>query len=324
MDGGVPSAGAQVPTAVPAAGDGFVHVGLLYDSLAEYLAAVSGFVRAALARGDPVLVVIPGFQAGPLREVLGDDWKRVEFADVTGVGRNPGRIISAVTAFVNSYRDRRVSAVGEPAWPTRSERELLEVARHEALSNLAFTGIPLTKLCPYDAAALPLDALAAARQTHPLLAGPGGLYDSQSYLGPGQTPPPCEEPLPGPPPGAEVLRYRADLGALRGLVSRRAALAGLPPGRAADLLIAASELAANTVRHTGQGGTLRVWQAAGELVCEISDHGRIADPLAGRKRPANYAAGGLGLWLVHQVCDLVETRTGPAGTTTRLHISLQS
>gem|GEM_PF-2603524 len=29
-----------------------------------------------------------------------------------------------------------------------------------------------------------------------------------------------------------------------------------------------------------------------------------------------------GLWLVNQVCDLVQARTGPAGSTTRLHMSL--
>ena len=32
--------------------------------------------------------------------------------------------------------------------------------------------------------------------------------------------------------------------------------------------------------------------------------------------------GGNGLWLVNQVCDLVQARTGQAGTTTRLHMRL--
>jgi hypothetical protein len=34
--------------------------------------------------------------------------------------------------------------------------------------------------------------------------------------------------------------------------------------------------------------------------------------------------GGHGLWLVHQVCDLVEIRSGDAGTTIRLHMNLAS
>jgi hypothetical protein len=33
--------------------------------------------------------------------------------------------------------------------------------------------------------------------------------------------------------------------------------------------------------------------------------------------------GGNGLWVVNQVCDLVQARTGRAGTTTRLHMRLR-
>jgi hypothetical protein len=67
---------------------------------------------------------------------------------------------------------------------------------------------------------------------------------------------------------------------------------------------------------------VRAWQTAGELVCEIRSQGMNTDPLAGRRPPARDDPGGHGLWLVHQVCDLVETRTAPAGTTFRLHMRL--
>jgi anti-sigma regulatory factor (Ser/Thr protein kinase) len=30
--------------------------------------------------------------------------------------------------------------------------------------------------------------------------------------------------------------------------------------------------------------------------------------------------GGYGLWLANQVCDLVQVRSSPAGTTVRLHV----
>jgi hypothetical protein len=38
--------------------------------------------------------------------------------------------------------------------------------------------------------------------------------------------------------------------------------------------------------------------------------------------PSDGLPGGKGLWVVNQLCDLVQARTGPAGTTTRLHMSL--
>ncbi len=88
-------------------------------------------------------------------------------------------------------------------------------------------------------------------------------------------------------------------------------------------MVVAGELAANTLAHTSGGGTVRLWQTAEDLVCEIADHGWIQDPLAGRVQPDSDGHGGYGLWVVNQVCDLVETRTGPAGTTTRCHISLR-
>jgi hypothetical protein len=32
--------------------------------------------------------------------------------------------------------------------------------------------------------------------------------------------------------------------------------------------------------------------------------------------------GGLGLWMVNQLCELVEVRTDPRGTTVRLHMTV--
>jgi hypothetical protein len=52
--------------------------------------------------------------------------------------------------------------------------------------------------------------------------------------------------------------------------------------------------------------------------------GHITDPMAGYRRLPSDAAGGHGLWLVHQLCDLTEIRTSPLGTTIRLHMTLAS
>jgi anti-sigma regulatory factor (Ser/Thr protein kinase) len=57
------------------------------------------------------------------------------------------------------------------------------------------------------------------------------------------------------------------------------------------------------------------------LICEVRDTGRIADPLAGRRRPpADQLAGGWGLWIANALCDLVQLRTSSGGTTVRLHL----
>jgi len=131
---------------------------------------------------------------------------------------------------------------------------------------------------------------------------------------------------PDAPPPADALvshTYRADLAKVRALVLQQARSAGLTEGRANDLVLAVSEVAANTLRHTKSSGTLAIWQARDEIVCEIQDEGTITDPLAGQRRPPADATGGHGLWLVHQVCDRVELRSDEAGTSIRMHMTIQ-
>lgn len=280
------------PVAGPVVGDGFVHTALLYRHEAEFLSDVSRFVRAAVTRGEPVLVAVPGRRVKPLRLTLGAAAGEVRFVDITQAGRNPGRMISVVRAFAEVHLGQRVSVVGEPAWPDRSSPELVEVAIHEALSNLAFAGVPLTALCPYEVAALPPEALERARQTHPLLAWPGRERANPAYLGPGQLPPPCREPLPEPPPGTETLHFGNDLQPVRALIRRRATLLSLPPDRAADLVIAVSELAANTVRPPGTSALCGYGKTAMNL--SVKSLTRATSPTrwrAGGARPPISPAG---------------------------------
>jgi anti-sigma regulatory factor (Ser/Thr protein kinase) len=98
---------------------------------------------------------------------------------------------------------------------------------------------------------------------------------------------------------------------------------GLPDGRATDLMLAVSEVAANTLRHTRSSGTMAIWHNADEIVCEIHDEGVITDPQVGRRKPAPDATGGHGLWIVRQVCDLVELNSDGNGTTVRMHMALR-
>lgn len=133
---------------------------------------------------------------------------------------------------------------------------------------------------------------------------------------------PAGDGLLPPPPGAMTYRYTTDLAAIRAVVYRYARQAGLPESRAIDLVLAVSEVAANTVRHAQSPGSLKIWYDTKEIVCQIQDEGVITDPLAGHRQPSLEANGGHGLWIVNQVCDEVEMRSDEAGTTIRLHMDL--
>jgi anti-sigma regulatory factor (Ser/Thr protein kinase) len=130
-------------------------------------------------------------------------------------------------------------------------------------------------------------------------------------------------PLPSPTNDAMYHTYRSDLSQVRALVLQQAREAGLTEGRANDLVLAVSEVAANTLRHTRSSGTLAIWHDADEVVCEIHDEGTITDPLTGSRKPPPDASGGHGLWLVRQVCDLVELTSDGNGTTVRMHMALR-
>jgi anti-sigma regulatory factor (Ser/Thr protein kinase) len=130
-------------------------------------------------------------------------------------------------------------------------------------------------------------------------------------------------PLPSPTNDAMYHTYRSDLSQVRALVLQHARVAGLTESRAHDLVLAVSEVAANTLRHTKAPGTLAIWHDADEVVCEVHDEGTIADPRAGQHKPPPGASGGHGLWLVRQVCDLVELTSDANGTTVRMHMALR-
>jgi anti-sigma regulatory factor (Ser/Thr protein kinase) len=136
-------------------------------------------------------------------------------------------------------------------------------------------------------------------------------------------------PFPEPPsPPLVRLPFTApDLPRLRDEVARVAALAGLDPRRLPDFVLAAHELAANSVMHAGGEGLLRLWIDEGDLVCEVSDPGVLGaaldDAKAGRARPELTGNGGAGLWIVRQACDEVEVRSVPGrGTAVRMQMAL--
>src|SRR5262249_41711889 len=132
-----------------------------------------------------------------------------------------------------------------------------------------------------------------------------------------------ERPLPAPPADAQVTAYETSLRQVRHLVASHGAGLRMDGERITNLVIAAGEITANTLRHTGAGGTFWVWPPRQEINCHVQDQGWTADPRAGRGRRSPEGSGH-GLWVVNQVCDLVEIRTSQAaGTIIRLHMRLE-
>jgi anti-sigma regulatory factor (Ser/Thr protein kinase) len=302
----------------------FRHAALLYAGDDEFLQGTVPFVRDGLEAEEPVLVMAPGARVELLRDALGVDARDVSFADMTEVGANPGRIIPEWRQFATDRHvpGGRLRGIGEPIWAERSPAELVECQRHETLLNVAFAGGPaMVLLCPYDTDALGPAVIDEARRSHPLIDEGGHEHDSPDYRGLSEAAAPFDVPLPDAPASAVALAFdSSNLEALRMFVVRHAESAGLTCGRRSDLALAVNELVSNSIRHGGGGGVLRAWQDEASMVCEVIDNGRIDEPLAGREVPPADAVGGYGLWLVNQLCDLMQMRTFNGGSVVRIHM----
>lgn len=303
----------------------FCHEVLFYDGADEFLAGTVPFIKGALEAGEPALVAVGQDRIELLRGELGADAVGVRFADLEELGRNPARLIPAWREFVdeNGGGVRPVRGIGEPIWPGRSAGEIDECQRHESLLNFAFGSTPAwSLLCPYDSGGLEDDVLEVALACHPFLAH-DGESDRNSACKLDSPSSPFAGELPLRPEGAEVLRFdRGTLHRLRKLVSGAAKSAGLSASRGDDLVTAVSELAANSILHGGGEGALSLWLEADALVVEAEDLGCIEEPLVGRQRPVPTQEGGRGLWLVNQLCDLVQVRSGPGATAIRVRMDL--
>jgi len=299
---------------------GFSHIALLYRDGAEYLRWAAAIAADASRAGAPLHILVPSPAMRATREALGGPTRRLLVADMAELGRNPARIIAAGLAFADDHPGQHVYCLWEPAWPGRSEAEMREVVKHEALCNLALAEWAITVLCLYDSTGLAGRVIGDAKRTHPAIIAGGRCQASAVYQGPGCLPPGCDDQLPPPAADAESVVFDGNLRLVREFSARHARAAGLHPDRISDLVLAVSEIAANSLGHAAGGGVIRCWCTNSELLCQIEDSGQIGDPLAGRRYQSPEAAGGHGLWLTNRLCDLVETRTGPAGTTTRLHM----
>ncbi|MEP7765894.1 sensor histidine kinase [Sanguibacter sp. 25GB23B1] len=302
----------------------YQHEAFLWSGTDAFLARTVPFVLDATDSGAPVLVAVTASRESALRDALGAEAEHVTFRAMDVLGRNPARIMPAWLDFVTANRDAGVPlrGIGEPIWAGRRDTEVMECQIHEAMLNVAFpSDTPLWLLCPYDVDSLPDHVLDEARRSHPSLDDdPERTAANPVYRGSDYARTLSRSDLPEPFGVADELRVaRGALAAVRALVSEHGRRAGLSANQVDDLRLALTEVAANSLDHGGGDGVLRAWRESGSLVFEVRDGGQITDLLAGRTTPRREQARGRGLWLVNQLCDLMQIRSTENGTVVRVH-----
>jgi hypothetical protein len=300
------------------------HAALFYRSDHEYLEAVVPAVDEWLSAARPVLVSLPGDKLSALRAALGNAGEdlggaptpNLSMTDITVVGRNPGRILGMIGCFMRQHRSQQVLMIGEAVWPGRTAAEYPACVQHEALFNVALAGHHVKSLCLYDGVLLSDKALADARLTHPLIQRDGKQQHNPHYAV-NVALDRSNEPL---PTNAAAVNFTvdelADLSGARRCASRYARLLGMCPEGIDDLQLIATELATNSLRHTGKSCKLAFWHDSGYLVCEARDVGPLEDPLAGRRSTQS------GLFVVNAVAELVRTHISTQGTKIHAYVRL--
>src|SRR5919204_7065254 len=94
----------------------FSHRAFLYRDAGEYLDGVTRFIRPGLDADEPVVAAVPGPRLELLRAGLDGDAGKVQLIDMADLGRNPARIIPAVSDMVQAYGGARGHFVGGPLW----------------------------------------------------------------------------------------------------------------------------------------------------------------------------------------------------------------
>jgi anti-sigma regulatory factor (Ser/Thr protein kinase) len=297
----------------------FSHQARLCNGPDELAQSVRTFVEEGLQGGEPVLVMAPTERLAELRSGPGGPPDRLTTLDMKVLGRNPARIIPVLRDWIDrSQGPGRI--VCEPIWPGRSQAELVEVLRHEALVEAAFAEAPVKLICVYEEPPLPACARTWLERSHHALGRARGSLQERALK-----PHPVSElldvgpPLEAPCGPVERVPVTRDLSMMRRQVRASRAASLLPPSRCQEFVLAVSEAAANAIQYGQPPQALRLWRRDGTVIGEVVGRGRIEDPLVGRRRPAATAIRGRGLWMVNQLCDLVELRSSRTRTTLRMH-----
>lgn len=302
----------------------FHHDVLLYGGPGDLARQAAPLIAAARASGAAVLAAVPRAHLDDVATLLGDD----SFDTITetdGIGRNPGRLLEIWADALDGARrsGRPLVGLAEVVWPDRTADELEECWIHEVLVGSAFTdGGDMRLVCAYDTSTLASATLDDACAHHPTVLHEGTPRANDNYRP--TTPVSVLQRRMAPvPPGARRIKVNLEcLPELRDDIRALARSYGISERRVDDLVLATNELASNTIRHGGGDGIVELWARHGSLWCEVSDSGHLADPFVGRLRPSADDIGGRGVWIAHQVCDLVQVRSDADGTRVRIRMSI--
>lgn len=302
----------------------FVHQAVVYDNPQTLAGIVGPVVQVALDRGESPIVVLDPVNADALRASI-TDGSRLEVADRDDVYTRPWQTFASHVETVLGLADAGdpILVVGEPPYATCDADDAAEWLRVEAALNIALEAVDGLMICPYRRATAGDMVMDEMVRVHPELREPDGNCVSAGYVEPMAY---LDEaraailPELGPPDW-EMRFDSTNLSEVRLAVRVDVELAGLDATRVPEFAVSVNEIAANSVKHGGGRGTLRLWTHGRDIVCEVEDTGTLGQSALGMLPPDATEPTGRGLWIARQFCDTLSVVTHAGGTVTRMRIA---
>ncbi|GIJ73386.1 sensor histidine kinase [Virgisporangium ochraceum] len=301
---------------------GYYHESVCYASDEDLLAVAVPFLAGGSEAGEPTVVSMGGRNADLIRSALPAG------AEVTFLSGDS--LYARPAAAIRSYRNLLAGYVADGATQIRIIGELSPEmfgatwdswARYESAINHAYDEFPLWSMCAYDTRTTPEPVLADVLRTHPRTAMPDGRHvPNATYVDPVTYLSDQRRPVPDPLEHGEPLVDLADPTASRARQAVRDGHRGvLPDQDLEDLVLAVSEAVANAHRHGRAPRRMRLWTGTDRMVVSVTDAGAgPKDPFAGLLPAGDGTDGGLGLWIIHQMCSHVTMDRRADGFTIRL------
>lgn len=281
------------------------------------------FLEGGLAAGEPTVIAI-GEKTAELVRAAMPDTPNLSFAPSRDGSTRPATVIKCYQQMLAAYvasGAQQIRVVGEVPHPGVGA-PWDWWGRYEAAINRTWDDLPIWGLCPYDTRTTPNHVLDDVVRTYPYLATADGQHaGNDRYTDPvvflTERRSSSADPLESAPPISELVNPTP-------AAARRAVLDAsrdtrLPATDVEDLVLAVNETVTNAIDHGRPPVQLRLWPSPDRIVVIVTDHGAgPTDPFAGLVPPAKAPAGGLGLWLTHQLCNLVTFDQSEQRCTVRL------
>ena len=287
---------------------GMFHEAAFYSSDTEFLDIVIPFLQGGLANGTPTVVALDEQNTELVRSAMPND-SHLSFLHDQYL--RPASLIKSFQQLLTgclSEGARQIRILGEVPHPGVGV-PWEWWARYEATVNHVFDKSPLWALCPYDIRITSEEVLDDVARTHPYLATTDGRHViNNRYTRPDlfltQQRPAHADPIEAAPPLIHLVDPMPL--AARQAVRENSPTTHLNPTDVEGLVIAVCEAVTNAICHGRPPVQLRLWTSPDRMVVTVTDHGAgPTDPFAGLLPSATGPPGGLGLWLIHQLCNLV-------------------